>query len=154
MAQGRQSSVLRGKLAWGARALAIALATSTLFFSSEGTARAADYRCFYGPGIQFWIDSPPGTGATKTWILCGKNIQIGNFRDYVDNNQGNFWNDIISSYETFNLPANQVTALYTDFCGGGNELDTIGNVRVTSLNSTWNDKFSSLSLPKRSGGPC
>jgi len=129
------------------RILVVVASAAALVASSDQPATAADYRCFYGPGIQVWVNSPPSTDGTRTWIMCGKNIQLKELWNYVENNNGARWSDQISAFETFNMPSGQQTVFYHDPCWKGAADVVTGNVLVSWVGSAYNDTFSSVSSP-------
>lgn len=139
------------------RAVTSAIAIAALLAASSQPVLGlggTDPRCFRGPGIQVWRDTPLGS-ESHTYIMCGSNLQITDLFDKAENNSGARWADTISAWQTFNMPSNQVTSMYEDPCRHGTSTTVTGNATVSySSTSYMNDKISSVSSPNFAGPPC
>lgn len=115
---------------------------------SPTTVMAADERCDFGRGITVWENSL--SGASATW--CANSLGRINIPDLSQKSDNlawpNTWWDRISSYQTFNMPSNQVTCLfenasYTWSVATRNSKRT-GNATVQDVGSAANDRASSI----------
>jgi hypothetical protein len=80
------------------------------------------------------------------WLDLGGTVRAG-LSQFVDNNEGNSWNNTISAIETFNMPSTQVTVFYQDDCWSGFTDTMQGNALISYVGNAYNDNLSSLSTP-------
>ena len=108
---------------------------------------SGDTRCYYGPGIQVWQDA---NHSGKTMLLCGNHAEWGNLGGMVENLGAGChlmcttWNDIISSFQTFNMSHGVGVVWYLCWDGfSGSCLKYTSDVTVDTMGG-WNDQLSSI----------
>lgn len=115
-------------------------------FAAPPAVRAADPRCNETAGYQVWEHS---NLAGRSAIWCVNISDLSHERTNLAFWES--WNDAISSFQTFNMASSRRTCFWFHAGYSGGSYGATGNVTVLYVGAFYNDKFSSVRSPDRSG---